>query len=151
MEQTSLRNKGRKVGLLRGATTRFATWFYAMVRLLRVKEALIATIHQLKFRDLSLNDHDRLAVFDLKDEVFWKGMYTLTRAVFPGLILLRTSDSNTPGMDLLEYYKNRTSVAILRSVALFDDQSLFGQLKEKEVSGLLAEEDEVFGSVEEER
>jgi hypothetical protein len=54
-------------------------------------------------------------------------------------------------MDLLEYYKNRTSVAILRSVALFDDQSLFGQLKEKEVSGLLAEEDEVFESVEEKR
>ena len=64
-------------------------------------------------------------------------MFTLTRDVFPGLILLRTADLNTPDMDLLEYYKNRTSVAILRSVALFDDQSLFGQLKEKEVSGLL--------------
>ena len=36
----------------------------------------------------------------------------------------------------------------MRSVALFDDQSLFRQLKEKEVSGLLAEEDEVFESVE---
>ena len=64
MEQTSLRNKGRKVGLLRGATTRFATWFYTMVRLLQLEEALIATIRQLKFRDLSLNDRDRLAVFD---------------------------------------------------------------------------------------
>ena len=78
-------------------------------------------------------------------------MYTLTRAVFSGLILLCTADLNTPGMDLLEYYKNRTSVAIMRSFALFDGQSLFGQLKEKEVYGLLREENEVFGSAEEER
>jgi len=151
MEQTALGNKGRKVGLLRGATTRFATWFYAMVRLLRLKESLIATIHQLKFRDLTLNDRDRLAVFDVKDGVVWKAMYTLTRAVFPGLILLRTADSNTPGMDLLEYYKHRHSIAIMRSIELFDDPTLVGSLKEKESSALSWEEDEVFGSVEEER
>ena len=151
MEQTALGNKGRKIGLLRGATTRFATLFYAMVRLLRLKELLGATIHQLKFQDLTLNDRDRLAVFDVKDEVFWKAIYTLTRAVFVGLILLRTADSNTLGMDLLEYYKNRTSVAIMRSTKLFDDPTLFRSLKEKESSALTREEDEVFGSVDEER
>ena len=122
-----------------------------MVRLLQLEEALIATIRQLKFRDLSLNDRDRLAVFDVKDEVFWKAMYTLTRAVFPGLILLCTADSNTPGMDRLEYYKHRTSVAIMRSVKLFEDETMFESLNEKEVSGLLREENQVFGSVEEER
>jgi len=110
-----------------------------MVRLLRLKELLIATIHQLKFRNLTLNDRDRLAVFDVKDEVFWKAIYTLTRAVFYGLILLRTADSNTPGMDLLEYYKHRTSIAIVRSIELFDDPTLFGSLKEKESLALTRE------------
>jgi len=82
IRQTSLRNKRRKVGLLQDTTIRFATQFYAMVHLLQLKEARIATTHQLKFRDLSLNDRDRLAVFDFKDEVIWKAVYTLTRAFF---------------------------------------------------------------------
>ena len=149
MEQTALGNKGRKVGLLRVATTRFTSWFYAMARLLCLKESLIATIHQLKIRNLTLNDRDQLVVIDAKDEVFWKTMYTLARAVFPGLILLRTADSNTLGIEPLEYYKHRTSVAIMRSIELFDDPTLFGSLKEKESSALSREEDEVFGSVEE--
>ena len=33
MAQSALANRGRKVGLLRGAGTRMALWFYAMMRL----------------------------------------------------------------------------------------------------------------------
>jgi len=54
-------------------------------------------------------------------------------------------------MDLLEYYTHCTSVAIMRSVELFDDETLFGSLKEKKVYGILREENKAFGSVEEER
>ena len=56
MAQSSMANKGRKVGLLRGAGTRMALWFYAMMCLLRLRQALMATIHQQKFTDLSLNE-----------------------------------------------------------------------------------------------
>ena len=35
MAQSSLSNRGKKVGLHRGAGTRMAMWFYAMIRLLR--------------------------------------------------------------------------------------------------------------------
>jgi len=54
-------------------------------------------------------------------------------------------------MDLLENYKHHNSIAIMRFVELFHDVTLFGSLKEKDVSGLLREENGVFGSLEEER
>ena len=55
-------NKGRKVGLLRGAGTRMALLFYAMMRVLRLKQALMATIHQQRFVDLTVNETVAMAV-----------------------------------------------------------------------------------------
>ena len=101
MAQSAIVNNGKKVGLLRGATTRFATWFYAFIRLLRMKEVLIATIHQLEFRSLKLNDQDRLAVRDIQDSKFWKAVYTLLHAVYPGLRSLRMADGNKPAIWLI--------------------------------------------------
>ena len=49
MAQSSMYNKGRPVGLLRGAGTRFASWFYAMHQALRLRQALLSTIHQQNF------------------------------------------------------------------------------------------------------
>jgi hypothetical protein len=49
MAQSSLANCGKKVGLLRGAGTRMAMWFYAMICLLRLETQLKATVHQQKF------------------------------------------------------------------------------------------------------
>jgi hypothetical protein len=65
-------NRGRKVGLLRGAGTQMALWFYAMMRLLRLKQALMATIHQQRFSDLTLNETVAMAVQDIKNPDFWK-------------------------------------------------------------------------------
>ncbi len=49
--------------------TRFATWFYAMHRLLRLKRALKATIHGAVFESVVKNAKDVLAVEDIEDEV----------------------------------------------------------------------------------
>jgi hypothetical protein len=73
MEQTRAHNKGRQIGLLRGAGTRMATWFYAMHRGLCLRAALKATIHQAKFSELSLVKTDarvREAVLDINDDDF---------------------------------------------------------------------------------
>ena len=75
MAQTALSNSGRAVGLLRGAGTRIALWFYAMIRLLRVRKALTATIHQQKFADLSVKENVHAAVRDITNEMFWKRTY----------------------------------------------------------------------------
>jgi len=77
MAQTTVQNKGQKIGLLCGAGTCFATLFYAFIRLLCLRAPLVACIHQLKYRELQLNDRDRLAVMDIVSERFWKAIYIL--------------------------------------------------------------------------
>ena len=144
MAQSAIANKGRKVGLLRGATTRFATWFYAFIRILRMKDVLIATIRQLKFRALTLNDRDRLAVLDLQDANFWKTIYTLLRAVYPGLRNLRMADGNKPAMDQSYYLTHRTTTAIYKSIDLLNDKDLFDSTSDGDY--LVQEDEEIFGN-----
>jgi hypothetical protein len=129
MAQSAMANKGKTVGLLRGAGTRFASWFYAMLRLLRLKEPLMYTIHQQKFRDLTLNPSARAAVKDIGDEKMWKSMYTLLRAIFPALRALRYCDASKPSMDKIFFLSHRTTQAIEQSKEFLDDESLFGSLK----------------------
>ncbi len=65
-------NKGRRIGLLLGAGTQFATWFYAMHRLLQKRCALKATIHNQKVIDLPKTACAIEAVRDIEDNIFWK-------------------------------------------------------------------------------
>ena len=143
MAQSALANKGKHVGLLRGAGTRFATWFYAMIRLLRMRNPLLATIHQEKFRGLELKESARLAVLDIQDTVFWKALYTLLRATYPAIRVLRYCDSNTPAMDKLYCLSSRTSMGIRRSEESFNDTTLFSPLVAGD--GLRNKENEVYG------
>jgi hypothetical protein len=129
MFQSALANKGKKVGLLRGAGTRFASWFYAMIRLLRLKEPLKSTIHQQIFRDLTLNPSAKAAVNDIHDEKFWKSLYILLRSIFPALRALRYCDASKPSMDKIFFLSHRTTQAIEMSKAFLDDESLFGSIR----------------------
>ena len=110
--QSALDNRGWKVCLIRGAGTRMALWFYAMIRLIRLQQPLKATIHQQKILDLALTNSAKGAVHNIKDDNFWKCMYILLCAVFPALRALRYCNSNTPCMDKLYYSSHRTTVAI---------------------------------------
>ena len=143
MAQSALANKGKHVGLLRGAGTRFATWFYDMIRLLRMRNPLLATIHQEKFRGLELKESARLAVLDIQDTVFWKALYTLLRATYPAIRVLRYCNSNTPAMDKLYCLSSRTSMVIRRSEESFNDTTLFSALVA--CDGLGNKENEVYG------
>ena len=94
IKQSISANSGRAIaiGLLCGAGTRMATWFYAAHRALRLKDVLLATVHQPQFTDLELvknDDRVRLAVLDIRDPMFWKSNYTPLRAIFPVLRALR--------------------------------------------------------------
>ena len=86
MMQSALRHIGKMIGLLRGSGTRFAILFYAMIRVLRCQDPLLATINQAKFTELVLNDRAQPAVINIEDKKFWKSIYTiLLRATFPAL------------------------------------------------------------------
>ncbi|KAL3772048.1 hypothetical protein ACHAWU_008070 [Discostella pseudostelligera] len=144
--QSSMANKGKKIGLLRGASTRMASWFYAMMRLLWLRLPLKATIHQQKFLDLHLTPSVRSAMRDIDDDNFWKSMYILLRAVFPALRALCFCDSSLPVMDKIYFlsHSHRTTEAIKRSEQSLNDDNLFGRLEMDDVS-LRTEAETVFG------
>ncbi len=128
MAQSALANKGKQAGLLHGASTRFASWFYAMMRLLRLKQPLKSTIHQQKFPDLCLNASARAVVKDIGDEKLWKCMYIVLRSVYPALRALCYCDASKPSMDKIFFLSHRTMQAIEMSKEYLDDESLFGSL-----------------------
>ena len=99
MLQSAVDNDGMKVGSSRGAISRMASWFYAQLRMLRMRNTLEATIAQKKFRVLKLKENERLAVMDISNPLFWKAIFVLLRAVYPALRTLRLCDTNTPAME----------------------------------------------------
>ena len=143
MAQSACENEGRAIGPLRGAGNRMGTWFYAMMRVVCLKDTFLACIKQKIFRDLVLNDKERLAVFDLNEPVFWKAMYTLLRAVFSALRCLRYCDMNTPAMDKVYTLTNRTTVAIQNSMDDLNDTDMFRS--DWTTEGLVVEETELYG------
>jgi len=133
MAQSANFNNGRQVGLLRGAGTRMASWFYAMHRALRLRSALVATVHQAQFSSIALVKTDervRAAVNDILDDDYWKAMYILNRAVYPLIRALRYCDANEPAMDKIYYLSHRASVALEKSIDLLNDKNLFPDYNE---------------------
>ena len=140
--QSAVDNGGRKIGLSRGATTRMGSWFYAQMRMLRLKNTPEATITQKKFRDLALKENEKLAVQDIMDPRMWKAIFTLLRAFYPALRCLRYCDTNTPAMDKLATLAYRTNIALERSIKSLNDEDLFRVDESR--CGLTAEENELF-------
>ena len=143
MTQSACDNDGRKIGPVRGAGTRMASWFYAMIRLLHLRTTFLACINQAKFRALVLRPKERLAVFDISNTVFWKAMYTLLRAVFPALWCLRFCDGKIPAMDKVYALTHRTSIAIDKSIDALNNADMFRS--DWSTEGLVDEETELFG------
>ena len=139
---TSVANGGRAITLLRGASSRMASYFYALFRLLRLKAPLIVTINQQQFRELKLGERERLAIIDINTDKFWKAIYSLCRAVFPAIRALRYCDKNEPAMDKIYLLVHRTKVALEMSVEALNDESLFESLANEE--GLEQEMKEVY-------
>ena len=61
--KSALHHNGKMIGLMRGAGTHFATFFYAMICALCCRLYLISTTKQAKFSELYLKNRVRSAVF----------------------------------------------------------------------------------------
>jgi len=148
MTQSAMHNRGKKIGPLRGAGTHFATWFYAFICLLRLKDAFLATTHQAEFCELSLNHTASAETKDIKDKTFWQALCVLSHAVYPAIRVLRYCDSNTPAMDKVFMLSNRCLQAITKSTGDLNDTNVFPMCTD--VEGLGVEEVQAFGEKEEE-
>ena len=102
-----------------------------MHRVLRLRQALLSTIHQQKFLELESvkKQSVRHAIRDIEDKKFWKCLYILLHCVFPALRALRFCDASRPVMDKIFFLSHRTTEAIIRSQEVLNDPNLFGALK----------------------
>jgi len=101
----------------------------AMMLVLGLKQALMATIHQQRFTDLTVNETvAMMAVQDIENPDFWKCLYIILRAVFPALRLLCYCDKSKSAMDKIYYLSHRTTQALEQSELVLNDEALFGQI-----------------------
>ncbi len=116
-------------GLLLGAGTRFATWFYAMHTVLHQKLALKATIQNPSFASLLRNNHVAPAIKDIDDKVFWKVIYCLLHALFPALKALMYCHSNIHAIDKIIFLVKKADGALLDSQKSLDNKNIFGSMR----------------------
>jgi hypothetical protein len=87
-----------------------------MHRALRCRGALEATVHSVAWKDLKRQKpFINRAAEDVKDEMFWKRIFFLLRALYPLLKLLRMADSNKPNMDKVCFYLHLTREHLVKS------------------------------------
>ncbi len=97
-----------------------------MMRVLRHKDVLKATIHTLQFRELFKNDKVARAVRDIENATFFKALYILLPAVFPAFRALKFTDSNKPMMDKIYFFSKRTESALEKSIEFLNCEEIFG-------------------------
>ncbi len=115
MTQASALNNGKRIGLLRGAGTRFGPWFHALHRLL---EGSFGNCPQSIFylsgpqcnKSTGSSRHWKQSAVEL---------YFLLRAMFPALRTLRSCNANKPAIDKIYYLCDCAKKALLRCNSLF--------------------------------
>ncbi len=110
-----------------------------------VKKALKATIHQIAFASVLVNNEVMLAIQDIKDEVFWKVISVLLQAVFPLLKELHYSDVNVPAIDKIFHLVKMAEDAILSSTNDLDDETICGLCCPAFLMGCEDEMDRIYG------
>jgi len=73
----------------------------ALLRLLRLKDALKSTVTSAEF--LALNDF-KVPAAVIGNDNFWKYLFLMCRALYAAMRVLRLADQKTPAMDKLYYY-----------------------------------------------
>ncbi len=150
LTQTSALNNAKRIDLLQGAGTRFATWLYAMYQLLSQKQVLYATVHSPAIQTLSHNARDELAMQNIENSPFFRVIYCLMRAMFPALCVLRYCVANIPVMDKMYYLVKMLDDALLSSQTILNDEGFFGSMSSALCDRVNKEISTVFGNSEEE-
>ena len=104
----SMQIHGRKIGLLRGAGTRMASFLYAMVRALRLKSCLEATVESPAHIQLDKTRRMINACIDVKNHKVWNAFYVLCGVSHGPMLTLRYSDAGEAAMDKVYYWSCKT-------------------------------------------
>jgi hypothetical protein len=119
-------NNGRKVGLLRAAETRMAGHMYAQMRMLQLREPLVATISSVAYIALKLKGFPQKVEAYILNPDMWQAAFVIQRCLFPMIKVLRLGDkSECGGMSKLVYYVHQTDISIRKSMELLKDLKYF--------------------------
>jgi hypothetical protein len=83
----------------------------ALTRLLRLREALKATINSKEFLDLNSFKPE---TFVLNNNSFWLYLFVMCRAMYAPMRVLRLADQQVPGKEKLYYYVLQTDWMLLK-------------------------------------
>ena len=126
LQQSKNFNGGRKVGLIRAADTRMAGHAYAQVRMLKLRQPLVATISSAAYKDLKLKGFPTKVEEYLLNNDMWLATFEVQRCLFPMIRVLRLADiSACGGMSKIVYYVHKTDEAIRRSMNSLKDLKYF--------------------------
>jgi hypothetical protein len=98
---TRQHNNGRHIGFIKPSECRMAGEHIALLRLLRLKNALRATITSKEFVDLRV--FPKQSTILMSDD-FWMYLFAMCRALYAPMRVLRLADQKTPAMDKLLYF-----------------------------------------------
>jgi hypothetical protein len=98
-------NHGVHLGFIKPSECRMAGEHIAILRLLRLKNALLASIHSKEFKDLRVFDS---VCQVLMNPDFWKWTFVMCRALYAPMRVLRLADQKSAAMDKLNYYVLQT-------------------------------------------
>jgi hypothetical protein len=117
---------GRPLGLLRATEVRMAGHFYAMMRSLRCRTSLRATVTHFTWEKRKKKTAKELrAAQDVMDDKLFVRFYLCGKMFLHALVILRLADGNGPGMDMLKYYMTEFQKSLSSHQRLMEDKSIF--------------------------
>lgn len=117
-KQSMLFNNGRFVGLIRASDIRMAGHIIALLRLLRMKEVIDATMATPEL--IRNKEFPKALKSILKSGPFWNFIFAVCRTLYPAMRLLRLCDMKQPGMDKLHYFVRKTNSMFIETAGLVD-------------------------------
>ena len=102
---TRMHNNGVHLGFIKPSECRMAGKHIAILRLLRLKNALLSTVNSKEF--IQLRAFQSVCQV-LMNPDFWKWVFVMCRALYSPMRVLRLADQQTPAMDKLHYYVLQT-------------------------------------------
>ena len=114
-------NHGVHLGFVKPSECRMAGEHIAILRLLRLKNALTSTILSKEFIDLRVFDS---VCQVLMNPDFWKWAFVMCRALYAPMRVLRLADQKSPAMDKLYYYGLQTDLMLAMHCKDADDRGV---------------------------
>ncbi len=95
-----------------------------LLRLLRLRDILWATIASKEFKDICEKSFRR-EVIVLENNELWKYVFTLWHSLYAPMRILQLADHKIPAMDKLHYYVCQTNQSLVKYVKIVEEWSYY--------------------------